>query len=352
MNDTPGMILPFLLFWVWWTYLAPVVSATRRECTFHDVRQCLTRRSVLVIGTSVSRHWHFAIQSALSFDGGRASQNSSFVHTMMASSKLMMASSYRKNEQILCGGGRQGWNPNSPTQFFKQRCTHFAEGTQTLLVFQWAAPFIEVSVIEEAVQALFAAAAEVGLNTSSFAAIVNGGLELAINMKDASIRPEATVVAMLPNILGYLDPIENVKGSVCWRLSTQVCCVNPTPDKTKRRSDGRPFYDAAGCFNGQTDVSTVQQRLAAGNLAIARAINEIRPAFRVLDAWSMTPHTFCETHYEDFVHAPSLVYEQIEAWIRDILRCPCSGPLLNLSSTGPMASERSSGALLAAVMKG
>ena len=53
----------------------------------------------------------------------------------------------------------------------------------------------------------------------------------------------------------------------------------------------------------------------------------------VFDTWAMTPDSKCGS-YEDWVHHPKLVYEQIEEWMMSALGCTCSLKKVKLQRKG------------------
>jgi hypothetical protein len=89
-------------------------------CSFADAEACLRGRAVLVVGTSVSRHWFFALQEilllhAVDSEGkgldGLAAPGSSFVGVLgpRGRSQGSNVASYRAHEMELCGGGAAAW---------------------------------------------------------------------------------------------------------------------------------------------------------------------------------------------------------------------------------------------------
>jgi len=45
------------------------------SCTYGDAEQCFKDRAVLILGTSVSRHWLFELQSVLTRKRGQLKQD-------------------------------------------------------------------------------------------------------------------------------------------------------------------------------------------------------------------------------------------------------------------------------------
>ena len=80
------------------------------------------------------------------------------------------------------------------------------------------------------------------------------------------------------------------------------------------------------CLNRDgTDMAPVQSRLRAGNDEVVKQLAWREPRVTVLDSWALTDASKCPA-YEDWVHAPSLAFEQLERWMQDELGCSCSGP--------------------------
>jgi hypothetical protein len=295
--------------------------ATSNACTFNDAEKCLAERGVLIVGTSVSRHWHFALQEVLSRDHGKAKASDFFVETLVDKTSNEWFIGYRESEKAVCGGGVKSWkNINS----WNALCTSVSNSTNTLLVFQWTSPFQGLTYSRDAVDYLLRAMPKYGLSVKKSTLVLNAGLELAVNYRGAQ-PPAEKAQSDLPGIIDVMDEVLQVGGDVCWRLSTQLCCQD------KERGN-QPFHPNSTkiqktCTNkGFTNMAEAESVLMAVNEKVVEAINTDtrRRKVKILDAWSMTPDDICN-HYEDWVHHPLLAYEQIEAWMTGPLGCQCGG---------------------------
>ena len=295
--------------------------AAANQCTFHDAEMCLAGRGVLIIGTSVSRHWHFALQEVLSRDYGKAKASDFFVETLAAKTKDTWFSGYRESEKAVCGGGVKSWKE---IKFFNAMCSNLNAATKTLLMFQWASPFQGLKLTEGAIDHLFRAMSKYGLRPKKSAVVLNAGLELAVN-HHGEFPPEETVHRHMPGIINVTDKVLLAGGDVCWRLSTQLCCQD-------KENGNQPFHPTSAeiqksCTNkGITNMAEAENVLKVVNDKVVQAIDSDakQRKMKILDAWSMTPDEKCD-HYEDWVHHPLLAYEQIEAWMTGVLGCQCGG---------------------------
>lgn len=118
------------------------------RCSFADAEACLQDRAALVIGTSVSRHWYFALQEVLTRGNGSAGQGESFVAAFAHRNGSQHEASYRAREMELCGGGAAAWRK---IPFIDKGCSWYHAPTKTSLRFQWASPFQRPDLVEEAV---------------------------------------------------------------------------------------------------------------------------------------------------------------------------------------------------------
>jgi len=62
-----------------WLTTIVIVNSAVSSCTYGDTVGCLQDRAILIIGTSVSRHWFFELQSALTRKGGLRSSTDTYV---------------------------------------------------------------------------------------------------------------------------------------------------------------------------------------------------------------------------------------------------------------------------------
>ena len=286
---------------------------------------------MLIIGTSVSRHWHFALQEVLSRDHGKAKASDGFVETLQNKTSSSWLEGYRESEKEICGGGVKSWKEVS---FFNALCTNINAATNTLLIFQWTSPFQSLELMRKAVANLLTTMPTLGLNVRNSTLLLNAGLELAVNYRGASIvTPEKKARLDMPGIINIMDKVLLAGGEVGWRLSTQLCCEKKYTDVESHTRTG-PFHpnnteSEKTCSNrGGLNMAEAEIQLKAVNREVVQAI-ESDPGQRkikVLDAWSMTPDSKCND-YEDWVHHPILAYEQIESWLTEVLKCPCSIPV-------------------------
>ena len=124
-----------------------------------------------------------------------------------------------------------------------------------MLSFLWGAPFKDPQICADAVAAVARDSARLpalqldgvgvgadGTDTSEHArrllvaaeVIINGGLELAINIENATALWPARLNATLGDVLRFLAPVLNAGGAVTWRTATRLCCEhgnwdNPRP---------------------------------------------------------------------------------------------------------------------------
>ena len=82
-------------------------QAPPRCGSFGHAASCLAGKHVLIVGSSVSRHWWFALQEVLSRDGGRARDADLFAPRL---ARRTWAPQYREREKALCGGGAPAWS--------------------------------------------------------------------------------------------------------------------------------------------------------------------------------------------------------------------------------------------------
>jgi hypothetical protein len=295
--------------------------AAANKCTFHDAEMCLAGRGVLIVGTSVSRHWHFALQEVLTHDHGKAEASDLFVETLVNKTKNEWSIGYRESEKAVCGGGVKSWKEVNP---WNALCTNINKPSNTLLVFQWTSPFQGLKLLQEAVDYLLHAMPKYGLSIKKSTLLLNAGLELAVNYRGAE-PPAEKAQNDLPGIINVMNEVLLRGGDACWRLSTQLCCQD-------KENGNRLFHpnsteiQKTRTNKGGTNMAQAESVLTAVNEKVVQAIesDSRQRKIKVLDTWSMTPDEKCN-RYEDWVHHPLLAYEQIEAWITGVLGCPCSG---------------------------
>ena len=68
-----------LLFFIIAAVLPLLGMPSELACTFADAENCLRDRAVLIVGTSVSRHWFFELQSVLTRKKGSRQPGDGFV---------------------------------------------------------------------------------------------------------------------------------------------------------------------------------------------------------------------------------------------------------------------------------
>lgn len=187
-------------------------------------------------------------------------------------------------------------------------------------MFQWTSMFHDPELAGKAVVDLLAAAKAKGLDPRRTVVLANAGLELAVNMRDPLTPPTQSVANLFPGIMAALAPVGNAGGHIGWRLSTHICC-----------SKHGMHYSEVECFKRTEDLLPRIARLTESNVAIGNMLRSSYPSVGVVDGWALTNLTFlggmngtCQ-RYEDWVHAPLLAPLQIQSWIADVLRCPCSG---------------------------
>ena len=110
--------------------------------------------------------------------------------------------------------------------------------------------------------------------------------------------------------------------TVTWRTASNVCC--------EKQIRGPP--STASCVNRDgVDLDVVRDRLRNINEEAVKQLRIQEPRISILDSWNTTGYDTCSA-YEDWVHAPSLAFLQLESWMRDILGCSCTG----IPRTDPM----------------
>lgn len=316
------------------------------KCTFKEAQECLRGRNILIMGTSVSRHWHFALQRVLSRENGTALPDELFVDFFSIMDLKKWYTGYRENEKVLCGSDSE----NSRKGESKQ-CMYLEKETDTLMAFHWLAPFTAVLPSKQG-KPTETSLRQDGIATAAFldtlhtfkrdlsnsAVLVNGGLELAMlvqnqHMDEDMLRQEESEITdRFQQIIDSLfKPIFEINGNICWRLSTQLCCQHYVGDPLPYRGHAHRQYwtDEAPCLNMHlTNITQVQLHLARTNAQIVNLIKKNNGEsgrvhnIDVFDSWALTDHSKCD-RYEDFVHAPLLSFEQIEAWMVGNLKCKC-----------------------------
>jgi hypothetical protein len=299
-------------------------AALPRCGSFGHAISCFSGRHVVIVGSSVSRHWWFALQEVLSLDDGRAQPTDLFASTLASHN---WKAQYREREKTICGGGAPAWSALSRVKGHMKKeystCQVSTNGNRTMLSFLWGLPFIDpqicaavtAAVVQDSERLAGISSADSGQRrTALYAAsevILNGGLELSINIDDPQRYPER-VNSTLGDILSIFAPVLDAGGAVTWRTTTRLCCQSSTA-----------WSDPETCVNkGKTPLRPVEDVIEGVNLAVTRGIAAIEPRVEVLDAWAMTDHSKCD-RYEDWVHHPKLAYDQIAVWL--LKRCPaCS----------------------------
>ena len=312
------------------------------SCTFGDADHCFADTNLLILGSSTSRHWFFVLREVLN---ATATRNGAPVDlsrvgfVSLLSPRNRYAKNYRQHEKDLCGGGKLAWSgidavktslPLMPTG---PRCSTFVKKTRTLLTFVWHLPFRreEARALGKAGQVVLADARANKLAKSRV--LINGGLELAINVRNKTQPLAEAVNDTLPDVVAALRPVLDAGGSVTWRTATRVCCEKPwkrpaAQHQHQQDSNDSSISNVKGpvCLNRDgTDMAPVQSRLRAGNDEVVKQLAWREPRVTVLDSWALTDASKCPA-YEDWVHAPSLAFEQLERWMQDELGCSCSGP--------------------------
>ncbi len=128
----------------------PYTPLESNSCTFGEIEACLERRSILVMGTSVSRHWFFELQSALSRDHGRAKASDPYLGYMWRKLKVDHNSDQREVEKKICGGGAgaYGFDGGGKTHGEKAAiarkrlglrasCSFTRNTTRTVVLYDW-----------------------------------------------------------------------------------------------------------------------------------------------------------------------------------------------------------------------
>jgi hypothetical protein len=287
-------------------------------CSFLDAQECFRDREVLFLGSSVSRHWFFALQTILSHKTQNLGEL--FVDIITTNPNQKFDDKYRQIEKRICGGGVEEWKNYKG---HVTACSFRTPNTNTLVMFYWTTPFMSNKGVGIAINEFTSEISASGKTMSRSAVLINGGLELSINMVNKSSNPTYEVNKDLPAIIKMLNPVSDGGGNVCWRLSTRLCCQHYSGDPNP---GGGSYYSDGPCFNkgGKSDMHETEALLHEGNSAISHILHSEYPHVDILDAWALTNHSKCHL-YEDWVHAPTLAYEQIEAWMLDVLKCKCSG---------------------------
>jgi hypothetical protein len=73
-------------------------SEDETACTFADAEECLRDTAVLILGSSVSRGWHFQLQGLLTRRNGKHSPFDNFVDVPQAANEWSQDYRERKNE--------------------------------------------------------------------------------------------------------------------------------------------------------------------------------------------------------------------------------------------------------------
>ena len=90
-------------------------------CTFADADECFKDTNLLIMGSSTSRHWFFALREILQETEKRVGINgidgrTDFVTVL--SPRNRYAKNYRESEKKVCGGGKLLWSPGAPHAHF------------------------------------------------------------------------------------------------------------------------------------------------------------------------------------------------------------------------------------------
>mmetsp|Transcript_53902 Transcript_53902/g.122853 ORF Transcript_53902/g.122853 Transcript_53902/m.122853 type:complete len:415 (-) Transcript_53902:85-1329(-) len=325
-------------------------SLLRGRCTFWEAEQCLRRRAILFLGTSVSRHWIFALKNLLGRHNGKANAEDNFVSYLSTPDavRTITKGNYRDAEKELCQSDKNDWGNKSffPGPWNPSRCQGYISSTETFLLFERAEAFsdsqIEVDFVGRSINGVhvssnvvrdFLSASSIwGFQQNCSAVVINAGLELAVNLKNTAESLNSTVQRKIPTIIAALAPVIQAQGNLCWRLTTNVCCEQvggdlPSGEAGRSGTNDCVFFHKTGrCLSKHSmDLEPVQDQISAGNLEIRRVLATLYPKIHVLDAEAMSAHSKCRYYYEDWVHAPVLAYEQIDAWMVKVLKCPCGG---------------------------
>jgi len=78
-------------------------SEDETACTFADAEECLRDTAVLILGSSVSRAWHFQLQGLLSRRNGKYSPAENFVDVPQAFNEWSQDYRERKNMHSIRG---------------------------------------------------------------------------------------------------------------------------------------------------------------------------------------------------------------------------------------------------------
>ena len=319
-------------------------------CTFADADECFKDTNLLILGSSTSRHWFFALREVLQETGNRIGINgidgrTDFVTVL--SPRNRYAKNYRESEKKACGGGKLLWSEvdqvksSLPGLKNGARCSALINRTHTLLTFVWHIPFRlgmgGAAALWDASPVLLSDAKANQMRVSRV--LINGGLELSINFNDTHYSWLKVMNKTLSNITEPWKRIlesrppgstkstatsntSKTANTVTWRTASSVCC--------EKQTRGPP--STAPCVNRDgVDLEVVRGRLRKVNEEAVKQLRIREPRISILDSWNTTGYDTCSA-YEDWVHAPSLAFLQLESWMRDILGCSCTG----IPRTDPM----------------
>lgn len=230
-------------------------------------RECLTNRTVLVLGNSVARHWYFSARHKLGDN--------------------VCSTEGRKCEKTLCGTGGAAGGARPGQGGCARTCgCDITVGAGTHLHFIWQQRIFDLQlrdVIDEVNPDLIVMNA--------------GGDDIFAEHSREVFRERAREQA--PMLRDMLDDLLNNRQDkkpieVYWRTTTAVC-------------KNRPHF-------GVDDVSTLNPLIVESNEYIAAQLSGV-PRLRFLDGYGWTAGK-CD-RYDDDIHHSTMVYAHFNTLLRD-----------------------------------